>query len=183
MAYQSSLYQIGTRCFKPLWNELFKMQETILKRSTTYHPQKNKQTEIVNCNVETYIHCFVSDKPKTWIKWLIWVEYLHNTSYYIASQTTPFRILYGRDPPHLIYYRNGNTLVSLVEQYLEERDGKLAELKWHLLRAQQIIKKQVGIHRREIQFMVGDMVYLKLRPYRQKTLTRRRSEKLPTHPA
>ena len=160
------------------WRELFKMHGTILKRSTSYHPQTNGQTEIVNRCAETYLRCFMLDKPKEWARWLAWAVYWYNTSYHTAAQTTHFKILYGRDPPHLVYYGQGSTPVSQVDQYMEERYRILDELKRHLSKAQQIMKKQADGYRRDIQFEIGDRVYLKLRPYRQKSLTRRRSEKL-----
>lgn len=81
------------------------------------------------------------DKPKQWTRRLAWAEYWYNTSYHTAAQTTPFKILYVRDPPHLMYYGQGSTPVSQVDQYLEERDRILDELKRHLSKAQQIMKK------------------------------------------
>ncbi|XP_020672414.1 uncharacterized protein LOC110092272 [Dendrobium catenatum] len=99
----------------------------------------------------------------------------------MVAQITPFKVLYGRDPPHLIYYEQGSTLVASVKQYLEDGDRILVELKGHLLRAQQIMKRQAYAHRKDIQFEVGDRVYLKLRPYRQRTLAHRRNEKLSPH--
>ena len=91
---------------------------------------------------------------------------------------TPFKILYGRDPPHLVHYGHRATPVSQVEQYMEECDQILEELKQHLTRAQQIMKANADGKRREVQFEVGDKAYLKLRPYRQKSLALRRNEKL-----
>ncbi len=128
----------------------------MLKRSTAYHPQTDGQTEVVNRSVETYLRCFVSDTPKQWAKWLAWAEYWYNTSYHTASQTTPFKILYGRDPPHLVHYGHQKTPVTLVDQYLEDRDRILEELKRQLSRAQQIMKKQADGHRRDVMFAVGD---------------------------
>lgn len=37
------------------WTELFKMQGTELKRSTSYHPQTDGQSEIVNKGLESYL--------------------------------------------------------------------------------------------------------------------------------
>ncbi|PKU84571.1 hypothetical protein MA16_Dca017958 [Dendrobium catenatum] len=160
------------------WRQLFRLQGTVLKRSTSYHPQTDGQTEVINRSLETYLRCFVSDTPKLWAKWLSWAEYWYNTSFHSASQMTSFKVLYGRDPPHLVHFGSSSTPVSSVEVYLEERDRVLEELKRHLLRAQQIMKKQADGHRKDIQFEAGENVFLKLRPYRQKTVANRRNEKL-----
>lgn len=65
-----------------------------------------------------------------------------------------------------------------VDHYLEERDFMLDELKIHLSRAQQIMKAKADTHRREVEFAVGDQVVLKLRPYRQKSVSRHQNQKL-----
>ncbi|XP_021775776.1 uncharacterized protein LOC110739635 [Chenopodium quinoa] len=54
----------------------------------------------------------------------------------------------------------------------------LDELKVNLLRAQQVMKGYADSKRREGQFEVGDSVFLKLQPYRQKSLAIRPNEKL-----
>ncbi|XP_020674596.2 uncharacterized protein LOC110093899 [Dendrobium catenatum] len=91
---------------------------------------------------------------------------------------TSFKELYGRDPPHLVHYGRGSTPISSVEHYLEERDNVLEELKKHLLRVQQIMKKQTDSHRMDMQFEMGEKVFLKLRPYKHKSVANRRNEKL-----
>ncbi|XP_060965128.1 transposon Tf2-1 polyprotein [Cannabis sativa] len=160
------------------WAELFKQQGTILKHSTAYHPQTDGQTEVVNRCLETYLRCFASEKPRVWAKWLSWAKYWYNTSFHSSLGCTPFKVLYGRDPPPLMRYPSGGSAVLTVDQMLEDRDSFLDDLKMHLLRAQHRMKTTADSHRREVHFAVGDLVFVKLRPYRQKTLAVRRNEKL-----
>ena len=63
-----------------------------------------------------------------------------------------------------------------MEQLLEDRDAVLDDLRMHLLRAQQKMKTQVDNKRHSEEFSVGDQIFLKLQPYRQKSLARQRSE-------
>jgi IS30 family transposase len=44
------------------WIELFSCLGTQLAHSSSYHPQSDGQTEIVNKCLEGYLCCFVSDK-------------------------------------------------------------------------------------------------------------------------
>lgn len=160
------------------WRELFKYQGTLLKRSTAYHPQTDGQTEVVNRSVETYLRCFASTRPKEWVKWLPWAEYWYNTSFHSAIGMTPFKVLYGRDPPSLVSYTRGTAVTLEVDGYLRDRDAILAELRRQLLRAQQIMKERADGKRRDVTYEVGEMVYLKLRPYRQTSVARRGNQKL-----
>lgn len=81
------------------WSELFKLQGTHLRRSTAYHPETDGQTEVLNKGVESYLRCFVNGKPRSWASWLPWAEYCYNTAFHTATNCTPFKALYGRDPP------------------------------------------------------------------------------------
>lgn len=91
---------------------------------------------------------------------------------------TPLKVVYGRDPPPIIKVGHGQTTVGSLEESLLERDFMSDELRINLLRAQQRMKDLADRKRRDEEFNVGDIVYLKLQPYRHKSLARRPFEKL-----
>ena len=46
------------------WQEIFHLVGTELTLSTSYHPQRDEQTEIVNKWLEGYLHNYVSKQQK-----------------------------------------------------------------------------------------------------------------------
>ena len=83
------------------WTELFSCLGTQLAHSSSYHPQSDGKTEIVNKCLEGYLRCFVSDKQTQWFKWLPLAEWWYNTSFHTATKMTPFMALYGYHPPSI----------------------------------------------------------------------------------
>ena len=67
---------------------------------------------------------------------------------------------------------------STLDQQLKDRDIILGVLKEHLSIAQEKMKRYADLKRRDVEFGVGDLVFLKLRPYRQTSLRKKRNEKL-----
>jgi hypothetical protein len=65
-----------------------------------------------------------------------------------------------------------------VEHWLHERNVMLPVFKQHLERAQARMTRQADKKRVERQFLVGDMVYLRLQPYVQTSVAPRSSQKL-----
>lgn len=160
------------------WKELFKLIGTVLKMSSAYHPQTDGQTEVVNRCLEAYLRCFISDQPKSWAHWIPWAELWYNTSFHISTGFTPFEVVYGRKPPVLVHFLEGETRVEAVAQELRDRDEALRQLKFNLQKAQEQMKMQADKRRKEVQFDVGDWVFLKLRPHRQQSLVQRIHQKL-----
>jgi hypothetical protein len=160
------------------WQQLFKLSGTTLAMSTAYHPQTDGQSEAVNKCLELYLRCFTSESPRQWYKLLSWAEFWYNTSFHTSIGMTPFKVVYGRDPPTLIRYEIHNNDPPLLQQLLTERDDTITALKANLTRAQQIMKKFADPKRRLVEFQVGDMVLVKLQPYRQHSVVLRRNHKL-----
>lgn len=149
-----------------------------MKFSSAYHPETDGQTEVVNRSLETYLHCFAADQPNTWSFWLSWAEFWHNTAFHVSTNTTPFEIVYGRPPPSVFQFVPGELQCEAVSRDLLDREEALKQLKYHLARAQERMKKTTDKHRRDESFSVGDWVFLKLRPHCQQSVVRRINRKL-----
>jgi hypothetical protein len=100
------------------WQELFRLQGTQLHLNTTYHPQTDGQTEVVNKCLETYLWCFSSDRQNQWAQWLPLVEWWYNTSYHTTTRMTPFEEVYGKNPSSVLSYMPGVSKVQEVEKNL-----------------------------------------------------------------
>ena len=91
---------------------------------------------------------------------------------------SPFQALYGRPPPMIPHYQLGSSPVNEVDQNLASRDDLLHQLKLNLHQASNRMKQIADSKRRDIEFNEGDLVFLRLHPYRQQTVFKRASQKL-----
>jgi hypothetical protein len=152
------------------WTELFSCLGTQLAHSSSYHPQSDGQTEIVNKCLEGYLRCFVFDKQTQWFKWLPLAEWWYNTSFHTATKMTPFMALYGYHPPSITSSLKEKSKVQAVEDHIENQQQILQILKDNLTMAQNRMKQQADQHSSERSFEVGDWVFLRLQPYKQMSL-------------
>jgi hypothetical protein len=142
--------------------ELFKLAGVTLRLSTAFHPQTDGQSEVTNRILGVYLRCLAGDRPKGWLRWLRWAEYCYNTNFQSALRTTPFHVVYGRDPSALIPYQPGSARVQALDRQLLDRDTFLADICDRLLHAQELMKRQYDEKHRPAEFAVGDWVWLRL---------------------
>src|ERR1700678_1498878 len=91
---------------------------------------------------------------------------------------SPFRALYSYDPLSFVEIAFGDSRAPMVQDWIQQSQGILMELKDHLQRAQNQQKVQADKHRVDRTFEVGDLVYLRLQPYRQVSIKRIGAKKL-----
>nr|KYP46437.1 Transposon Ty3-I Gag-Pol polyprotein [Cajanus cajan] len=130
------------------WQHLFKLSGTTINLTTAYHPQSDGQSEALNKCLEMYLRCFTHDSPKDWAQLLPWAEFWYNTACHNSS-----------------------------EQLLT-RDLTINKLKQNLHKAQGHMKKYADQKRRQLEFQIGDLVLVKLQPYRQHSVALRKNQKL-----
>jgi hypothetical protein len=58
------------------WQALFRATGSKLHMSSAFHPQSDGQTEAVNKTIGMYLRCMTGDRPRNWITWLPWAEFV-----------------------------------------------------------------------------------------------------------
>jgi hypothetical protein len=114
----------------------------------------------VNKVITMYLRCLVSDRPRQWLKWLPWAEYCYNTAFQRSIRTSPFKVVYGREPPSIRPLSQTGSHVPAVQQQLQDRDEFLLEIRERLEQAQQRYKGFYDQKHRDVEFAVGDWVWL-----------------------
>ena len=145
------------------WRELMRLTGTKLHMTSAFHPQSDGQTEAANKIIVIYLRCLTGDRPRQWVRWLPWAEFIYNTAFQTALKDTPFKIVYGRDPPTIRSYEPGDTRIAVVAKSMAERDELIADVRYRLQQAQAVYKAYYDKHHREVHYAVGDWVWLRLR--------------------
>lgn len=124
------------------------------------------------------MRAFISEHPATWTTFFSWAEFCFNSSYHSAIRIMLFQALYVCLPPVIPPYTQGSSSIQALDDLLTERDGLLHRLNVNILQAQNRMKQRVNCHRREVEFSIGDWVFLRLQSYMQHSVSRRFSPKL-----
>jgi hypothetical protein len=120
----------------------------------------------------------VFQEPKKWAAWLPLAEWWYNTTYHTALKVSPFQALYGFAPPMINEVAIPGPDDSEARDFLMEKQQMLAKLKDNLTQAQARMKRYADQKRTERTFEIGDMVYLRMQPYRLAAFGIRQSIKL-----
>jgi hypothetical protein len=160
------------------WRELFRLVRTKLTRNTRYHPRTDGHTEIVNKWVERYLRNYVGGQQRTWVRWLHLGEHCYKTTFHMSIGLTPFRALYEYDAPTLIELVFGESRAPKDKDWITESREILKFLKENLQTSQNRQKMSADKQRIERKFEVGDLVFLRLQPYKQSSLNKSGAEML-----
>ncbi|VFQ77184.1 unnamed protein product [Cuscuta campestris] len=154
----------------------------VLLRGDAPHPRPvsfaGRRSRAYSSRVAGPFRAFTYERPTKWASFLPWAELALNCSQHEGLGVSPFQALYGRPPPSLFPTLSVRARVPAVEEMLRECADLLTDLKAHLTKMQHRMRSQANQHRRDVSFAVGDMVLLKLRPYRQHSMARPLSAKL-----
>jgi hypothetical protein len=173
LGFVSDRDPIFTRNF---WTKLFSCLGTQLAHSSSYHPQSDGKSEIVNKFLYIYLHFFSSNKKRQWVKWFPLAKWWYNTCFHTSSKMSQILEIYGDHPPSITSLLKKTANVQVVEDHIGYQQEVLKLLKDNLVMAQNRMKQQVDQHLSERDFKVGDWEILKLQPYKQMSLKKKKND-------
>ena len=94
---------------------------------------------------------------------------------------SPFRALYNYDSLTFVEIFFGDSRAPMTQDWIQQSQDILKEIKYHLQRVKNQQKVQADKHRVEHTFEVGDLVYLRLQPYKQASIKRSGVKNLQPH--
>jgi hypothetical protein len=125
-----------------------------------------------------YLRCSIQDAPKTWKNWLSLAQLWYNSSFHSSLGCSPFKALYGYEANLGLQPATSDQAPTSVTEIIANREAHLQLLKQRLAQAQNRMKVQADRNRTDKQFMVGDLVLLRLQPYTQSSVASRPYPKL-----
>ena len=134
--------------------------------STAFHPQIDGQSERTIQTLEDKLRACVLDFKGSWVKYLPLVEFAYNNSYQASIGMAPFVALYGRKCRTPVCWDEvGERKINNVE-FVEISSKKIRIVQERLKVAQDRQKSYADVRRRELEFEVDDMVFLKVAPWK-----------------
>jgi transposase InsO family protein len=88
----------GTKFVGHFWRTLWKRLGTNLSFSSTYHPQTDGHTEVVNKSLGNLLRSLVTEQGRQWDQILAQTKFAVNNSVNQSTGKRPFEIVYGRQP-------------------------------------------------------------------------------------
>jgi hypothetical protein len=148
------------------WRTLQKNMGTNLMFSSTYHPQTDGQTEVVNRNLGDLLRSLVTEHHNSWDNVSPQAEFAYNDSVNKSTGKIPFEILYGRYPRGVSELRDSKQIITKsasVEEFAEAMKELHSRVKERLLESNLEYKRRADQHQRQLQFEVGDLFLAHLR--------------------
>ncbi|WVZ90551.1 hypothetical protein U9M48_036843 [Paspalum notatum var. saurae] len=156
----------GTQFTSHFWKRLHESMGTKLNFSSAYHPQTDGQTERTNQILEDMLRACAIQYGTSWDKSLPYAEFSYNNSYQASMKMSPFQALYGRRCRTPLYWDQPGEKQLFGPGIIEDAERHVRMIRENLRIAQTRQKSYADNRRRDLEFAVGEYVYLKVSPIR-----------------
>ncbi|XP_056850592.1 uncharacterized protein LOC108827423 [Raphanus sativus] len=155
------------------WGAFQKALGTKVHMSTAYHPQTDGQSERTIQTLEDMLRACVLDWGGSWAKYLPLAEFAYNNNYHSSIKMAPYEALYGRPCRTPLCWTEVGERREIEPAMVQETVEQVEMLKRRLKEAHDRQKSYADKRRKDLEFQVGDLVYLKMRTFQGGSKTRK----------
>ncbi|KAG8494020.1 hypothetical protein CXB51_011389 [Gossypium anomalum] len=127
-----------------------------------FHPQTDGQSERVIQILEDMLRACIIDFESGWECYLPLAEFVYNNSYQSSIQMTPYEALYGRRCRSPVCWMELNERKVVGPELIQETENIVKKIREWLKAAFDRQKSYTDLKRRDIEYSVGDKVFLKV---------------------
>nr|GEW67154.1 putative reverse transcriptase domain-containing protein [Tanacetum cinerariifolium] len=154
---------------------------TNLDMSTDCHPQTNGQSDRTLQTLKDMLHACVINFGSSWDRHLPLVESSYKNSYHVSNKAAPYEALYGRKCRSPVYWSEVEDSQLNGLELIRDTTEKIVQIKNRLLAARRRQKSYVDKRLKPLEFKVGDMVLLKVSPWKDAVHFRKRENLSPRY--
>jgi len=141
--------------------------DTKLKKSTTFHPQIDGQTEVVNMTIIHFLRGYYNKHPKLWDEQLHYIQHAYNRAKHSSTLTLSFEACLGyfpKSPLDFIFEKDvalyGHSDIDKIKKFIEKIQLIHQTVQEQLEKSQAKHKARHDKNHVDHQFQVGDEVWL-----------------------
>ena len=148
------------------WGKLQEALSTRLNLSTAFHPLTDGQLERVIQILEDMLRSCVIDYEGSWDRHIPLVEFVYNNSFQSSIGMVPYKALYGRKCRTPVCWTELSENKVIGPDLIQETEEKVKMIRERLKVATDRQKSYADLKRKDIQFEIGDKVFLKVSPWK-----------------
>ncbi|KAJ4701711.1 Retrotransposon protein, putative, Ty3-gypsy subclass [Melia azedarach] len=148
------------------WPSLQNAMGTKLNFSTAFHPQTDGQSERTIQILEDMLRVCVIQFKGNWDAHLSLMEFAYNNSYQSSIQMAPYEALYDRKCRTPICWDEVGERRLLGPEIVQDTNEKILVIRDRLKTAQDRQKSYADKRRRQLEFVVGNYVFLRVSPWK-----------------
>ncbi|KAL0440135.1 UNVERIFIED_CONTAM: Transposon Tf2-11 polyprotein [Sesamum latifolium] len=148
------------------WKSLQRALGTKLHFSTAFHPQTDGQSERTIQTLEDMMRACTMEFKGNWDDHLPLMEFAYNNSFHSSISMAPYEALYRRRCCSPVCWDIEGLRQLEGPELVQKTVEKIQIVKKCLKVAQDRQKSYIDKHRREMEYEVGDKVFLKVSPWK-----------------
>ena len=148
------------------WSSLQDAMGTQLHFITTFHPQTDGQSKRTIQTLEDILRACMIEFKGSWDTHLALMEFSYNNSYQASIDMAPFEALYGRKCRTSVCWDEVGERRLVGPELVHITSEKVKVVRDNLKIARVRQKSYADNRRRDLQFEIGDRVFLKISPWK-----------------